>query len=280
LRTQASELIAMLVPDVANPFYTGIVRAVEDVARAKGYAVMLCNTDEDPAKEAEYLRAVVGEPVAGIIGVPTSTATPYRLAATRGVPVVAIDRTPGADDRVDAVVIDGLTGAAASTRVLFERGYRRVACISGPAGIETADRRAEGWRQGVREATGAEAPDELLVRRPYTIGGGRDAAAALLALPEPPDAIFCANNRLAVGALRQLADAGKAPPEVGVYSFGELPLITWRPDGIFVAHMPMREMGTLAAQMLLERIGGLDTPARRVTLAPHVETEPGDLSFE
>ncbi len=276
LRTQASELIAMLVPDIANPFYTTIVRAVEDVARAQGFAVMICNTDEDPAKEKEYLHAVVSEPVAGIISVPADRDTDFDLAVLRGVPVVAIDRRPGRTD-IDWVVIDNVRGASESTVVLHDQGYRRVGCLSGPQFVETADRRAEGWRQGVLKATHHEPDADYLVRCPYSIAGGRDGMEKLMALPEPPDAVFAANNRLAIGALRYLDQIGKRPPEVGLYSFGELPLITWRPDGLLIAHMPMREMGTMAAEMLLERIGGLKGPARRIVLPAEVESEPSEL---
>ncbi len=278
LRTQESELIAMLVPDIANPFYTTIVRAVEDVARSKGYAVMICNTDEDPDKEREYLRAVVREPVAGIISAPVHQGTDFDLAAVRRVPVVAIDRTPSRAD-LDGIVLDNVHGATEATLVLHRQGYSRVACITGPTGIETADRRAEGWRLGVLRATGRDADERYLVRAPYTIAGGFDAMTHLLELPEPPDAVVAAQNRLAVGALRQLDAQGIHPPRVGVYSFGELPMLTWRPNGLLIAHMPMREMGTLAAQMLLERINGLGDPARRVVLAPVIETEPGELPF-
>ncbi len=275
LRTRASELIAVVVPDIENSFYTTIVRAIEDVASSESYAVMLCNTDGELDKEARYLAAVLREPVAGIISAPVGRDTDFTLAALRGVPVVTIDRRAGSGD-LDWVVIDNERGAAECTAVLFDQGYRRVGCISGPQGVETAEQRAAGWRAGVRSATGRDPDADLLIHAPYAIAGGRSAMAALLEAADPPDAVFAANNKLAIGALRHLHDRGGAASGVAVYSFGELPLVTFPPEGLFVAGMPMREMGTLAAQMLLERIHGLADPARGVVLEPFVARDGSD----
>ena len=272
LRTRASELIAMLVPDIANSFYTTIVRAVEDIARSRGYAVMICNTDEDPVKEAEYLKAVISEPVAGIISAPVNAQTDYSLAELHRVPVVTIDRTARLTS-LDSVIIDNVQGARDAVLALASHGYRDIACITGPPGTETADNRAEGWRRGVWDAFEKNARPDLLVRTSYTIDGGISAVRELLALDSPPDAIFAANNRLTVGALRELARASIHPPEMGIFSFGELPFILDPPAGILVAGMPMREMGSHAAHMLMERIESSAAPTKSIVLPPTIETE-------
>jgi len=261
LRTSSSEIIAMLIPDIENPFFTTMTRAVEDVARAGGYSVMLCNTDEDPQREQDYLRAAVSDPVAGIIVAPSTRDAKLDLALERGVPVVCVDRR-APNYPVDSVVADNVAGAAAAAQKLVDAGYRRMACISGPEGVETADNRMAGWAETYQRATGVEPASELIVRTSYTLTGGDRAARQLMALPEPPDAIFAANNKLAAGAIRALAELGKLPPEVGVVSFGGLPLVLLVPAGVMEAHLPVREMGITAATMLLERIQGLDAPAR------------------
>lgn len=277
LRTSSSEIIAMMIPDIENPFFTVMTRAVEDVARAGGYSVMLCNTDEDPEREQEYLRAAVSDPVAGIIMVPSSKTARLDLALERGVPVVCVDRrAPGS--AVDSVVADNRAGSTAATRLLFDAGYRRVGCISGPELVETADERADGWAIAVREATGAEPPPELVIRTTYTVGGGEEATRQLLALPGPPDAIFAANNKLASGAIRVLSGEGKMPPQIGVVSFGGLPLVLLVPAGILVTHLPSRELGLRAATMLMERIQGLDAPVREEVLPVVISDEDSGLS--
>ena len=277
LRTSSSEIIAMMVPDIENPFFTVMTRAVEDVARAAGYSVMLCNTDEDDDREQEYLRVAVSDPVAGIILVPSSRTTDLSMPLERGVPVVCVDRrAPGG--AVDSVVADNLAGAQAATRLLFEAGYRRIACVTGPQRVETAVDRLEGYLDVYREFTGAEPPSELIHQTEYTIAGGEEATRALLALPEPPDAIFAGNNKLASGIIRVLSDADLLPPKMGVVSFGGLPMVLLAPRGIMVTHLPPRSLGTTAARMLLERIQGLTTPPREVVLPVVIGDEESGLA--
>lgn len=278
LRTSSSEIIAMMVPDIENPFFTVMTRAVEDVARAEGYSVMLCNTDEDPEREQEYLRAAVSDPVAGIIMVPSSRTTNLDLALERGVPVVCVDRrAPG--NAVDAVVADNIGGAVAGTQLLFDAGYRRVGCVSGPERVETAEDRAEGWRRAVEQATGLPPDPQLLRRAEFTVAGGEEATRALLDLDEPPDAIFAANNKLSAGLIRVLADRGLLPPKTGVMAFGGLPLVLLSPMGIMVTHLPTRELGLRSASMLLERIHGLKSPARDIVLPVVISNEDDGLSL-
>jgi len=264
LRTSSSEIIAMMIPDIENPFFTVMTRAVEDVARARGYSVMLCNTDEDPVKEQEYLRAAVSDPVAGVILAPSSVHTDLGIALERDVPVVCVDRH--AASQVDTVVADNLDGATNAAALLFEAGYRRVACVSGPTEVETADLRHQGWLQACRNATGSDPSPDLVVRTSYTLAGGEQATRTLLALPEPPDAIFAANNKLASGVIRVLAEEGMLPPRIGLVSFGGLPLVLLVPLGVTVTHLPARRLGETAATMLMERIEGFTGPGREVIL--------------
>ena len=117
------------------------------------------------------------------------------------------------------------------------------------------------------EKFGSLPPAELCIRVPYTMDGGDEATADLLKLAEPPDAIFAANNRLAVGAVRNLIGVGMDLTNFGVVSLGELPLTLYIPRGLIVTHLPARELGTRAAEMLLERINGYTEAPRREVLA-------------
>jgi len=277
LRTSSSQIIAMMVPDIANPFFTLMTRAVEDVARTAGYSVMLCNTDEDPQREQEYLRVAASEPVAGIIMVP-SAMSKLDWAIDRNVPVVCVDRHAPHHD-VDAVVVDNADSSAAATRLLYAAGYERLACITGPENIETSNQRLAGWTQAVREHTGAEPDPQLILRARYVPDeGGEHAAQKLMSLTCPPDAIFAANNRLATGTLRALYRLDRQPPTVGLVSFGGPPQILFPPPGLIITYLPTRDIGTTAANMLLERINGLDIPARSVILPVGME-EISDLAF-
>lgn len=279
LRTRSSELIALVVGDIENPFFTTMTRAVEDVARAQGFSIILCSTDDDLDRERDMLRAVVSEPVAGVIIAPASRATQLDFALDRDVPVVCVDRpAPGYD--LDAVITDNADSARRATEALFDAGYRRVACVTGPVATHTADDRLAGYVEAVTVRTGAAPTDDLVRRRVFTVGGGEEGMRSLLTEPEPPDAVFAANNKLAIGVLRVLFERGLVPPAVGVASLGELPLVTYTPRDVIVTHLPARELGATAASMLLERIRGLRGPGRlAVVPSTAVPTSAEDLAW-
>jgi LacI family transcriptional regulator len=226
---------------------------------------MLGNTDENPQLEAELVSAAVGD-VAGIIVAPTSDMTDFSLPLSRGVPVVAVDRD-APRSKVDVVVSDNIAGAEDATQRLFALGFQRVACVSGPQHVMTADLRVEGWRRAWMQKFGFFPPAELCIRVPYTMDGGDEATSDLLKLAEPPDGILAANNRLAVGAVRNLVGVGMDLTQFGVVSLGELPLTLYIPRGLLVTHLPARELGTRAAEMLLERVNGYSEAPRREVLA-------------
>jgi LacI family transcriptional regulator len=265
LRRQSSEMIALIIPDIENPFFTSLARGVEDRALASGYSLVLCNTDERPEKEDRYLEMAASGHVAGVVLASASGESDVGALQERGVPVVAVDRMlHGA--RVDTVLMDDEAAARRATTRLFDAGYRRVACITGPAGVDTADQRAEGWRAAVAAQADAGDPNRLLCHADYRVTGGRVAMAALLALPDPPDAVFVANNLMSLGALQLLGEIGQGPPAVGLASLGELPFLLGERTGFLVEPWPARGLGEAAARLLLERIGGDASPPRTVVL--------------
>ncbi len=264
LRRQNSEVIALVLPDIENPYFTSMARGVEDAAQAAGYSVVLCNTDEDPAKEAKYLEIAISENMAGVILAPASDHSDLQPLMARGRPVVAVDRSTGFD--IDGVMMNNRQGGSSATQTLYEAGYRRIACITGPKDIETAKERAVGWREVVQEHAMFERHDEYLRYSTFRVDGGRSAMAELLALPEPPDAVVATNNLMGVGALQLLTETGLTPPRFGVAVVGDLPFTTLSPNVVSIVRLPVRHMGVTAARMLIERINGDTQPARTVVL--------------
>ncbi|GGM83156.1 LacI family DNA-binding transcriptional regulator [Dactylosporangium sucinum] len=264
LRVQRSAVIALIIPDIENPFFTALARGVENRARAAGYSVVLCNTDEDPGRESTYIDIVLAEHMAGAILAPADDASDVsRLVAAKR-PVVAVDRSLHRND-IDAVTVDNRAGGRSAAESLFAAGFRRVACITGPSSVETAQLRMEGWQQATHARQGRD-DHELLRYADYRVDGGRAAMADLLALPEPPDAAVVANNLMAAGALDALHDAGLTPPGFGLAVFGDLPFASFGRRGIRVVDLPARELGEAAAGLLLDRISGAGGPARTVVL--------------
>ena len=270
LRRQSSEIIALVIPDIENPFFTSLARGVEDSARAAGYSVVLCNTDEDTEKEAHYLRIAVLENMAGVIIAAASDRSDLGPLLARSRAVVAVDRGPHGFD-IDAVMVDNRTGGRLATRALVDRGHRRIACITGPADVETAQRRSEGWSDALGGA-GLEIGEDYLRHADFRVDGGRDAMRALLALDPRPDAVFVANNLMSVGALQALFAAGLDPTSFGFAAFGDLPFAAMAPKGMTIVQVPARDLGVTAANMLIQRIAGDREPPRTVVLRNRVTT--------
>ncbi|MCK6211655.1 LacI family transcriptional regulator [Georgenia sp. EYE_87] len=262
LRRRHSDVIALVLPDIENPFFTSLARGVEDVAQEAGLSVVLCNTDEDPAKEERYLAIADSENMAGVLLAPATASPNLRPLLDRGRAVVVLDRAVAAP--VDQVLFDNAELGRRVTRELVGRGHRRVGCISGPAGTSTADDRADGWRQALAEA-GLDVDERLLVRSSFRVEGGRRAMLELLALDRPPEAVVATNNLVGVGALQVLAARGESAPEVGV--IGDLPFVTSRTDDLVVLPLGPRTMGVTAARLLIERVNGLTEPPRTVVSA-------------
>ncbi|MBO3749619.1 LacI family DNA-binding transcriptional regulator [Streptosporangiaceae bacterium NEAU-GS5] len=271
LRKRSSEIIALLIPDIENPFYTALARGVEDRAQEAGFSVVLCNTDDDPAKELRYLGIAASEEMAGVILSPASDEVDLGAIVSLGRPVVAVDRTTPYP--VDAVKIDNRAAGIAATTALVDAGFQRIACIAGPLGIESTEDRFLGWRQVVA-ARGIDVREGYLRHANFRVDGGHAAMKALLALDAPPDAVVTTNNLMAVGALRALAEAGVSLDAFGLAVVGELPDLVLAPATVTQVRLPARHLGTTAAQMLLERIAGDAQPLRTVVLRADVIPAP------
>lgn len=266
LRGRYSEVIALIIPDVENPFFTALARGVENRARTGGYSVVLCNTDDDPEREQTYMDIALAEHMAGVLIAPADGGSDVAKLLAHGVPVVAVDRSLNRPD-VDAVTVDNRAGGYTAAAALFAAGFSRVACITGPRTVDTAVSRMEGWRAaGARRGMPGVPGDRLLRYADYRVEGGRAAMRDLLALHEPPDAVVVANNLMAAGALDALRERGLEPPRFGLAVFGDLPYASFERRGVQVVDLPARDLGEAAAALLLTRIAGDDGPARTVIL--------------
>jgi LacI family transcriptional regulator len=281
LRKQQSSVIGLIIPDIENPFFTSLARGVEDAAQRTGMSVVLCNSDEDVEKERRYIDIVMGEQMAGVIVAAASRdRTDLSPLLARGMPVVAVDRRPH-DADVDAVMVDNQHGGEVATRHLLRAGYQRVACITGPAGASTSEERLAGYRSALRGELGNESGEparaaSYIRHADFRVEGGRAAMRELLALPEPPDAVFVANNLMTVGVLQALREVGQAPPGVGVLSFGDVPWASLVRPSLTTVELPSYDLGRTAAELLLQRMAGsaalLQTVVLRTTLKPREST--------
>jgi LacI family transcriptional regulator len=265
LRQRRTRVWAAIVADVENPFFTSLVRGIEDVAQERGYRLVLCNSDEDLGKEAGYVEIAIAERMAGVVIAVTST-TDSVLAplAQHGIPVVAVDRRP-TDASIDSVLIDNRQGAAAATEHLLARGSRRIACVTGPARVSTATERLAGYEDALRRH-GRPVVRSLVRRADFRQEGGHRAARSLLALPDPPDGLLVCNNLMTLGALHAIREAGlRVPEDIALVGFDEAPWAALTSPPLSVVEQPAYEMGRAAALRLAAGGAG---DVRHLVLAP------------
>lgn len=266
LRVKRSQTLGMIVPEIANPFFAEIVRAIEEVAFAQGYSLFLCNSDGDLEKEQLFTNVLVEKQVDGIVfvAVGASVELVERLVA-REVPVVVIDRElPGLD--VDIVLADNLAGGRAATQHLAALGHRRIACITGKHELTLSAQRVIGYRQVLNE-WGLDTDEQLIVRGSFDYASGYQAAQTLLALPNRPTAIFACNDLMAIGALRAAASAGiRVPDDLSIIGFDGAPMAQFTNPPLTTITQPIAGFGQAAIEMLLHRIDAKDLPAQRLVL--------------
>jgi LacI family transcriptional regulator len=259
---QVSRTLGLVIEDIANPFYSGIMRGVEQVAREHGLLVIAGSSDETAERERELVLALCERRVDGLIVVPASGDHSYLLPEMRlGVHAVFLDRPPSRI-AADTVLLDNEGGAYAATEHLLAHGHRRIATVGDTPTLFTAAQRLAGYRRAL-ERHGVTV-DERLVRL-----GLHDSAAAeratgdLLAGADPPTAIFAGNNRNTIGAVRAIAAAGRPVALVG---FDDFELAELLPVPVSVVASSPLELGRRAAGLLMERLQGLDAPPRRIVL--------------
>jgi LacI family fructose operon transcriptional repressor len=265
LRVQQSNTIGLIVADIQNPFFTSVSRAVEDIAYKQGLSIFLCNTDENPDKEAMYLDLMQDESVAGVIIAPTSpTADSFAEKVKLAVPMVVIDRRVRGVE-VDSVLLDNVEAACQIVGHLLDDGYRRIGAIFGVGGTTGRERR-EGFVQAFKER-GLKPAFELVSQVEAREEEGYKATQRLLSLPEPPQAIFTGNGLLAAGALRAIREPHLAvPTQIAFASFDETAWTELVEPAVTVIKQPTYEIGQTAAELLLKRLEEPARPTREVIL--------------
>jgi LacI family transcriptional regulator len=254
LKTGTTSTIGLMVADITNPFFTTVVHAIQDIAHRESYSVMLCSSDEDPAKEQTHLRLLSDRRVDGLI-VASAGETPElrALVEDRRTPVVLIDRQlPGLE--TDAVVVDNVQATRDAVGHLIAVGHRRIGLITGRRSLSTGRERYQGYRQALAEA-GVRHDAELVVSANFGDAGGYRAATKLLSLAKRPTAIFASNNLSGLGLVRAIHDAGlRFPDDVAVACFDDFEWAEVFQPRLTTIAQPMQAIGQQAMLLLLERL--------------------------
>lgn len=264
LRRRQSGAILVVVRDIVNPFYPEIFRGVERTARRLGFNVLMGNTDDDPVQERDYLRLVLSRRADGLIAL-TGRIPDLDDPAVRQLPIVlASEPVPGHDFPI--VRIDNRGAAAAMTRHLIGLGHRRIAHIGGGIPTTATPKRFKGYAAALAEA-GLELQPDLLRYGTFSIPTGSEHMAALLALPDPPTAVFCGSDEIAIGAIRTIKQAGlRVPEDISIVGFDDIYFAAVYDPPLTTVEQPARLLGFEAMRLLADRLAGIDVPKRGVTV--------------
>lgn len=266
LRARKTNTVGLILSDIQNPFFTSVVRGVEDVLQAAGYVLLLGNSDDDPHKEETYLATFRAEGLAGIIFVISDVAiNSYRRILAAGIPLVAIDRAP-ANLEVDLVTVSNVEGAQEATTHLIRREHKRIGMISGPSHLNTSRERQMGYEQALSKV-GIPIKGELIKNGDFRETGGYTEMKKLLSLKNPPTAVFVANNLMTLGALQAIHEQGLViPSQISLISFDDMPWAKSFQPPLTAIAQPTYELGSTAAELLLARMQDPQRPIRHVVL--------------
>ena len=278
LRAGRTGQLAFAVADVANPVYVAMMRAIERVTKGAGYRLLLSSTDSQPDDEIALLRSLRNRHVDGMILIPIRV-TPQLVDELRQapLPVVVIGTLP-ADVPVDNVRADSRQGVGLAIAHLAEAGRRSIAFINGPIDTVPGEARLEGFRTALAAAGQAFDPDLVVTGEDFTFAAGRRAAHALFQRSRP-DAVFCANDLLAVGALRELTDLGlSVPGDVALVGMDDTELAEMSAPSLSSVSLGSEERGALAANLLLERLANPSIAVRRLHVAPRLVVRESSIA--
>lgn len=270
LRLRTTQTIGLIIPDVSNPFFAALARQVEHLARARGYSVLLADSQENVEVEAESVRLMRSRRVDGLVVAPVgSEAEHLKGIGAENWPLVLMDRIPSGFSG-PCVSSDNRKAARLAVRHLLEQGHRRIVCLQGLPGSSANRERVKGYRQAMREAGIAEA-DTRIIGQDYAIESGRQAVQEAFSEPGTrATAILALGNLIALGALQALrALQLKVPDEVSLISFDEQPWAELIDPPLTTLSQPVEALAEQAMELLFQQFPGqVPPPPRHSVLLP------------
>jgi LacI family transcriptional regulator len=250
LRSGYSRTLGLVVPDVSNPFFTEVARGVEDAASKRDYAVFLCNTDESIDKENKYINVLIEQHVRGVLITPTDNKSEgLKLLRNRSISVALLDREISGLSNC-SVSVDDVHGGQLAIEYLASLGHKRIAWVCGPESIpQVADR-----EKGVAKAAKlANVEIEYIKVSLMNALNGEEAAKQILKLPVRATAVFCANDLLALGVMRELIKSGiKIPDDIAIIGYDDISFAPSAAIPLSSISQPAYQMGVTAADLILD----------------------------
>jgi LacI family transcriptional regulator len=271
LRTRRSHTVGVLIPDLTNPLFPPIVRGLEDRLAAAGYVALIGNTDGDEERERLVFEQMRARHVDGLILATAHLRDPLLAEASRsGLPVVLVNRM-AADHSLPSVSVDNERGMRMAVTHLIEQGHTGIAHIAGPQEVSTGLHRYRGFVAALEAHGLAPDPELVVVAKAFSIEEGMRCMRLLLDQRQACTAVAAGNDMLAVGCFAALEEAGlSCPADMSVVGFNDMPFIDRLRPPLTTIRFAHYQVGTEAAQLLLERIFGQEGPVKVLYLAPEL----------
>lgn len=250
LRSGYSRTIGLVVPDVSNPFFTEVARGVEDAASKRDYAVFLCNTDESTVKESRYINVLMEQHVRGVLITPTDDkAETLKLLQSRSISVALLDR------EIDGIAncsvsVDDVHGGQMAIEYLASMGHQNIAWVCGPESIPQVADRSKGVSKAAKLAN---VSIEIIKVPLMNAAKGEEAAQQILSLPNRPSAVFCANDLLALGVMRELLKKNiSIPDQIAIIGYDDISFAPSAAVPLSSISQPAYQIGVTAADLILD----------------------------
>ena len=265
LRTSRTGLILVSVGDISNAFFNNIIKGIQSVAKENNYEVMLIQMDIDPNWEDKCFTMLANKQFDGMIATASTKSSADLARLNEQYPFVMVCECPE-DTAVSCVHTDNADASSRAVLHLLNSGHTNIGMITLPPQFPTAATRLNGFLQAMKQA-GITTPESNIIYSGFEYTDGYESCKKLMAQENPPTAIFCYNDVLAIGAVRYLAEHGLTPgKDVDVIGFDDIPFTEVYMPSISSIRQPCFEMGKKAFELLLERINNPDAPAQEIVL--------------
>lgn len=277
LVTRRTGIIGLILPDITNPFFPGIARGAEDRANEEGYSIIFCNTDDKIEVEEKYIESLTSKMVDGIIIAHSSNSDQMgEILERTQIPVILIDRDFDSKNILGKVLVNNKDGALQAVCHMVEKGYRKIAYLSGSLKTQTAMDRLEGYKEALREKN-LPVVEELIKYGEYRVEWGRKGIEELLTEKQDFDAVFCGNDLIAIGAMKELLKHGyRVPEDKGVMGFDDIYMSQMVEPELTTVKQPNYEMGYQAVDLLIRHLKEkktAKTPGEKKTSMVMLNTE-------
>jgi len=255
LVTRKTGIIGLVLPDITNPFFPGIARGAEDRANEEGYSLIFCNTDDKIEVEEKYIETLTSKMVDGIIIAHSSNSDRMSEILKRcQIPIILIDRDFDSENVLGKVLVKNRDGAFNAISHMVEKGYRRIAYLSGSLKTQTAMERLRGYKEALVEKN-IQVDDHLIKYGEYRAAWGKRGVEELLNENAEFDAVFCGNDLIAIGAMKELLRNGyRVPEDKGVMGFDDIYMAQMVEPELTTVKQPNYEMGYQAVDLLIQHL--------------------------